>query len=508
MKVLLDTNIVIHRETSNVVRENIGILFQWLDKLQHAKFVSRITEDEIQRHADKKVTRTMGIKLGSYQVLQTMAPLHPEVKKISDKWDTTDNDINDTLLINEVYCSRVGMLITEDNKIHKKAHDLGIDSKVFKIDSFIEKAIMENPDFIDYKILSVKREYFGNVDINDSFFDSFREYYPKFDEWFNGKSEDICYICSYAGKLKAFLFIKKEDEEENYSDITPLFSKSVRLKIGTFKVADIGVKLGERFCKIIFDNAIKQKVNEIYVTIFDRPEQTELSDQARLVALLEEWGFTLWGQKASPAGVESVYVRRFEKPADRDNPKVTFPFLSKEGKVFIVPIYPEYHTELFPDSILRTESPLDFVENAPHRNAIKKVYISHSIERNLSSGDTIVFYRTGGRYISVVTTIGIVENVVNPSTIEGLIDVCQQRTAFTDKELLEYWGKYARKPFVVNFLYAFSFPKKLNMDKLIDIGVLRDVTDAPRGFREIGWESLSKIYNEVYKNESVVIHKT
>jgi hypothetical protein len=35
MRVLLDTNIIIHREASTVVRENIGVLFNWLDRLHY-----------------------------------------------------------------------------------------------------------------------------------------------------------------------------------------------------------------------------------------------------------------------------------------------------------------------------------------------------------------------------------------------------------------------------------------------------------------------------------------
>jgi hypothetical protein len=37
------------------------------------------------------------------------------------------------------------------------------------------------------------------------------------------------------------------------------------------------------------------------------------------------------------------------------------------------------------------------------------VYVSRSYFRDLRSGDTIVFYRTGGFHLSVVTTIGVVE---------------------------------------------------------------------------------------------------
>ncbi len=39
MRVLLDTNILIHREASTVVPQDIGQLFFWLDKLKNEKCV-------------------------------------------------------------------------------------------------------------------------------------------------------------------------------------------------------------------------------------------------------------------------------------------------------------------------------------------------------------------------------------------------------------------------------------------------------------------------------------
>jgi len=35
IKILLDTNIIIHREASTVINDDIGILFRWLDNLHH-----------------------------------------------------------------------------------------------------------------------------------------------------------------------------------------------------------------------------------------------------------------------------------------------------------------------------------------------------------------------------------------------------------------------------------------------------------------------------------------
>ena len=60
-----------------------------------------------------------------------------------------------------------------------------------------------------------------------------------------------------------------------------MFSPKKRLKIGTFKVISNGLRLGERFVKIIFDNALKNHVQEIYVTIYDKR-----SEQKRLIELL------------------------------------------------------------------------------------------------------------------------------------------------------------------------------------------------------------------------------
>lgn len=197
--------------------------------------------------------------------------------------------------------------------------------------------------------------------------------------------------------------------------------------------------------------------------------------------------------------------------ADRGHPKLTYPFFSTGGQVFIVPIYPKYHTELFPDSILRTESPDDFVENEPHRNAISKVYISRSLERDLHTGDILLFYRTADRspayYHSVVTTIGIVEDVVDHiPTEQDFIRLCRKRSVFTDEELSEHWNySKASRPFIVNFLYAYSLPKRITRKQLIDVGVVPNINKGPRGFTRITADNLREILRECGADESLAV---
>ncbi|MEP7264850.1 MAG: PIN domain-containing protein [Bacteroidota bacterium] len=470
MRVLLDTNIIIHREASKVLNQDIGILFNWLDKLHHTKCVHPLTADELNRHQDAETVKTMQVKLTNYQVLQTIAPLHELVKQVGSAIDTSPNDLNDSKILNEVFCNRVDILISEDKKIHTKAAMLGIAERVFRIDNFLEKVIAENPDFVNYKVLAVKRDYFGNINLNDEFFDSFRGDYIGFDKWYNGKAgnNDKAYVCYESEMLKAFLFLKVENENESYSDINPSFRRKKRLKIGTFKVVSNGLRIGERFLKIVFDNARQYKVDEIYVTIFDnRPELLNLT------FLIEKFGFTYHGEKTTPSGIEKVFIRDFSRNSNDENPKLTFPWLSKTSDIYIIPIRPEYHTELFPDSILRTESADDFVDNEPYRNAISKVYVSHSLTRNLKSADIIVFYRSGGIYKGVATTIGIVENATTPNSLEELIQICRKRTVLSADELKEYWNRYpTNRPFVINFLYAFSFQKRKTLKEMLDEGIL------------------------------------
>ncbi|HOF17044.1 MAG TPA: hypothetical protein PLF32_09240 [Bacteroidales bacterium] len=493
-KILLDTNIIIHREATRVVNQDIGVLFNWIDKLKYAKYIHPLTVEELKRYKDSSIIESMNIKIESYNLIKNIAPTSKKLETVSNKVDTNINDKNDTLLLNEVLCERVDFLISEDKKIHKKAELLGISNKVFKIDQFLEKVIAENPDLVDYNVLAVKKMDFAEVDLQDHFFDSFREDYIEFDRWFNKKADETAYVCYSDGNLSAFLYIKVEDENENYADIVPNFPKKKRLKIGTLKVTNNGFKIGERFLKIIFDNALQYRVDEIYVTIFNkRPEQL------RLIALLEEWGFFYFGDKSTPTGIEKVFVKNFDKnqEVNIEDPKKTFPYSSKTNNIYIVPIYPKYHTELFPDSILKTESPKNFVENEPHRNALSKVYISRSHYRKLKTGDLIVFYRTGGVYKGVVTTIGIVESVVdNIPDEKTFIHLCRKRSVFSDDELKKHWSyNKHNRPFIVNFLYTYSLKKRPNLKWLNDNEIIPDINDMPRGFRKIPRENLLKILN-------------
>lgn len=499
MKALLDTNIIIHREAPTVVSQDIGLLYKWLDRGGYSKCVHSATIEEIKKNPNEATVRSFLVKMQSYEVIEIPSPMQNEVAELSRGLDKDENDLIDTKLLNEVAAGRVDILVTEDGGIHEKARRLGLQEKVFSIESFLERVFAENPQLVPYKVLNVQKVKFGEINLQDPFFDSLRSDYPGFERWFTRKFDEEAYITinSNNRQLLSFLYLKIEGPGEDYSDMTPPLPPKKRLKVGTFKVVSNGFRLGERFLKIIFDNALKNHVEEIYVTVFDRNDE-----QRRLVSLLETWGFRKWGTK----GGENVFVRDFTPRFDENDIKGCYPFFSRNRDCFIVPIYPEYHTELLPDSILNTESPADFVESCPHRNCIGKVYVSRAIPPYPRQGDLLVFYRTGGYYKSVVTTLGVVQDFREGfRTEDEFLSYCRKASVYPEKELVEMWRYQARRPHALQFLYLYSFPHRVKMERLIELGILNGVDDAPRGFRPISKEQFNLILKETKSDESAAV---
>jgi predicted nucleic acid-binding protein len=148
MRVLLDTNIVIHREATTVVSSSIGFLFRWLDKLKCEKCIHPITLAEIGRHKDERVRKSFETKLQSYVILKSVAPPMPAVSSLSANLDKTENDRNDSTILNELVAGRVDAIISEDIGVHSKATLLQVSDSVYSIDSFLEKVTAENPDLL------------------------------------------------------------------------------------------------------------------------------------------------------------------------------------------------------------------------------------------------------------------------------------------------------------------------------------------------------------------------
>jgi len=494
MRVLLDTNIIIHRENKRMTNYSIGHLFRWLDKLKCEKLIHPSSKEEIARYTYADPQEAMTLKLDAYEEMRTVAPMSPDLSRLIADCDKDDNDRVDTILLNEVYQGRVDLLITEDKRLRNKAEKANLGHKVLSINAFISYATSENPELTEYRALAVKKKIIGEIDITNEFFDSLKSAYSGFEKWFASKCNEEAYLCQDdTGRILGFLYLKTENANENYSDITPAFSAKRRLKIGTFKVDATGFRLGERFIKIIFDNALERNVDEIYVTMFENREEL-----ATLSSLLSRWGFEKYGTKISTG--EIVLTKQMKQFHRELTAKQNFPNLIYQKQKFIMPIYPQYHTPLIPDSILKNENENDFLSKTPYRYALQKVYISFSPERNINPGDIVVFYRTGTQgnagYTGVLTSVAIVEEALSGfSSKEDFLKHCQNRSVFSIDELESFWAKHRGNQIVLKFIFVKSFGSKLILKSLWDNNII-PFPNGPRPFTRITDEQFEFILNE------------
>ena len=83
---------------------------------------------------------------------------------------------------------------------------------------------------------------------------------------------------------------------------------------------------------------------------------------------------------------------------------------------------------------------------------------------------------------------------------QTFLALCRKRSVFSDEELKKHWNYSPRsRPFIVNFVYAFSYPKRANLKWLNDNGVIPNILDMPRGFRKITQQDFINIANYSFK---------
>jgi len=161
---------------------------------------------------------------------------------------------------------------------------------------------------ISQEILHIEVKRFGDVDIDQPFFDSFRKgYAPYYEEWIEKKKDDNVIIVEDSDGIIGFLKMKFENEEEDYSDITPLLTPARRLKVSSLKVSKSNLNIGSWFMSSVLMQAKDFKVTEVYATLLSECEYKE-----KLVKYLTGWGFQFHGKKHSHGLEEDVYVKKMK----------------------------------------------------------------------------------------------------------------------------------------------------------------------------------------------------
>ena len=336
---------------------------------------------------------------------------------------------------------------------------------------------------------------FANINLKDPFFDSLRANYDGFDDWFNNKASSGAKALVYYNDaaLLDFLYLKDENEALPLDGTT--LPQKRRLKVGTFKIDRRGTNRGERFMKRILDIAVIHDFPEVYVTMFD-----DTDELMHLRHFFERYGFVEVGRKPHANGrSESVLLR--DMTSHVGDMVKGYPFVDwTQGKKYLLAIKPDYHTKLFPDSILKTEH-YDILQDVSPTNSINKIYICwmKGVDQ-LRSGDKLIIYRTSdgvgaAKYRSVVTSVCSVlelKTIRDFANIDEFVQYTNRYSIFNETELRKW---YHSKPHfvVIKVLYNLAFKKKVIRKELIEqVGL---PADAYWGFMPLTETQFNDILN-------------
>lgn len=343
-------------------------------------------------------------------------------------------------------------------------------------------------------------QFFRDVSLDDPFFDSLKNDYKEFYQWFLKKANEKAYVFyNHENKIDGFLYLKIENEAVN--DVTPKLPIANRLKLGTFKINPHGTRLGERFIKKVFDHAFTVGVTEIYVTIFEK--------HGALIKLFEKYGFEWVSNKTTANGTERVYLKSLSKYVN--DVVLDYPLVNlKNNRCFLLALYPIWHTRLLPDSILKNEHS-SIVQDISHTNSIHKVYLTDMRGTNtLKRGDILIVYRTTDHkgaafHRSVITSLCVVEEIRfidDFNNLNDFVKYCSPYSVFSNQELIEF---YARKKYrvIIRFTYNMALPRRITRGQLINnIGLSQDYW----GFFPIEAGQLKSIIQLSGINENFIIY--
>lgn len=491
MRLLLDTSVIIPLEDSSAILEaSLSEIARLAMEHGHQLLVHPSSSDDINRDTDEERRKISLSRMRKYPLLAE-APV--PTKEDLDQLGLTQRDDNDRVdneLLYAIYRDAANILISEDRGLHKKAERLGIADRVHYVQqaaTFLTRIYTRRDEIT---LPNIEELPLHNLDSNDEFFDSVRNDYPGFDDWFRDKARQgrvAWTVFDDYGILGAVAIYKEEHDPIVTDDNRALPGKV--LKLCTFKVGETirGRKIGELLLKCAFRYASINSLEQIYLTM-------QAGKQDFLKDLCTDFGFVYIGEK----GNDQVFVKSHPNvpPPDHFPPleyhKRFYPNFrcDEDVKKFIIPIRPEFHRILFPEiqrqlTLFGPAHVQDETHTASAGNAIKQAYLCHARIQNINPGDILIFYRS--RDEMVLTTIGIVESVHDFDDPDKILELVSKRTVYSYEEIQQM---AERRTKVILFRTAVHFPKMISRDWLSEalailgpIQSIRQITD--EAFKEI-----------------------
>ncbi|WP_242223421.1 GNAT family N-acetyltransferase [Shinella zoogloeoides] len=476
---LIDTNVIIHLEDNRTVEPAFSAFINLASKHKFDIFVHESACDDIRR--DKNVERR-AISLSKIQKFQSISKVRGlTVSDLKDQFGPLNkhNDIVDATLLHSLQIGAVDFLVTQDRGLHERArrYSAELGRRVLYVADAVQ-LVKTTFEPIEAPVRFIEEVYAHSIPLNDTIFDSLREDYPGFNDWWTNKcikQRRLCWIVEDDGI--AGLLVRKD---EKAADTDAKTKAEKILKICTLKVRPEkrGLKLGELLLKKSFWFAQKNRYDLIYITTYD--------GQTSLIDLLEYFGFrhtetkedgeriyekTISGEALQPKKNENLFeVHRLNYPRFS---------IANDVEAFGIPIKENYHDILYPD--LKQQIQFDLfsslgIDGGPRRpgNTIRKVYLCRAPSNLGPPGSILLFYKGKSQYppSQSISALGILEDVTLAHSTRELLQLAGGRSVYSERDLEKWQASFEAPVKVINYLLAAYIDPPVGLKQLKSLEII------------------------------------
>lgn len=477
---LIDTNILIGLEDYHKVE---GAYARFLSLASSHKvniFVHDAAKEDIARDKDTKRREISLSKIEKYRVLRSRRGLTEEALATEFGALKKRNDVVDAKLLHALSIGAADFLVTQDRGLHDRAqrHSAELGRRVLFVSDAAE-LLTQTYEPKEVSIRHVAQVEAHEIDHEDAFFDSLRDGYPEFNDWWLEKcvkQHRPCWVV-YDDDELAGLIVRKDESADDTDAVTP--AKKI-LKVCTFKVSPDkrGVKLGELLLKKVLWHAQTNGYDLAYLTTYE--------DQAALMNLLEFYGFQNAGENEKG---EFIYERLFSSEklvritgaSTFDMARMHYPrfLLDNQVRGFGIPIKEDYHDTLYPD-LWNPRQPDLFAgasgAGKPSRpgNTIRKVYLCRAKSQLAELGAILFFYKGASKEepSQAMTALGILESVTLAHSTRELMQLTGGRSVYSEQQLAAWKATSEKAVKVINYLLIAYIDPPIRLDELRKMGVI------------------------------------
>lgn len=478
---LIDTNILIGLEDNHTVEAAYSRFHALASTHKVDIFLHEAAKDDFARDKEVERRQISLSKSEKYRLLKKQRGLTQADLDVAFGPLKKPNDVVDATLLHALEMGAADFLVTQDKGLHQRAQNRSPDlaRRVLFISDATE-LLIQTYEPKEVPIRHVGEVEAHEIDSQDQFFDSLRDGYPEFDDWWREKcvkQHRSCWVVYDNDKL-AGLIVRKDEPGGDTDAVTK--SENI-LKICTFKVGpeSRGVKLGELLLKQVLWYAQRNGYDLAYLTTYE--------DQVALMELLEYYGFRNAGVNAKG---EYIYERDFSATAllprddktDFEQARENYPrfVLDDDTLGFGIPIQEQYHDTLYPDLYRPIQEDLFGGASRAETitrpgNTIRKVYLCRAQSRLGPAGSLLFFYKSTSKNppSQAITALGVLESVSLASSTKDLMQLTGGRSVYSEEQLKEWEATSARPVKVINYLLVSYVEPAVSIDELRTMGVIK-----------------------------------